>query len=204
MNPRSIAGDRPDVRSWVKLTTFGWWLGFAVTILIVLAMDAVAEVEGAQFMIGLGMGAGVGYLQGRLLHRWLGTGYGWFFASTIGMGIPFVVGDVAGAFGMNVGYSLGLYVAVGSLLIGLLQWRVLRPYVIHAGWWVPASVLGWTLPVGLIALGDRQILPGAIGQAVALFGMFFGGIVLGLVTGALLRRFIARRRADSEIKPAAL
>lgn len=46
-------------------------------------------------MIGVGMGAGVGYTQGRRINHWLGTGHQWFLASTIGISGPFVVGDVA-------------------------------------------------------------------------------------------------------------
>lgn len=196
MESRPIDSDRPDFPSWVKVTTFGWWLGFAVVLLLVLAIDAVAEVEGAQFMVGLGMGAGVGYLQGRRMNRWLGTRHAWFFASTVGMGGPFVVGDVARALGVGLPYSLALYVAVGSLLVGLLQWGVLRRYVSQAAWWVPGSMLGWMLPVGLMALNDQGILPGIAGEAVALIGMFFGGAILGAVTGGLLGRMLMRDAAQ--------
>lgn len=191
---RSTEEDRPDFRGWVKVTTYGWWLGFAVIILLVLAMDAVAavaDVEGAQFMVGLGMGAGVGYLQGRRMDRWLGSRHGWFLASTVGMGGPFVVGDVVKALGIDVPYSLALYVALGSLLAGLLQWGVLRRHVSRAAWWVPVSMAGWMLPVGLIALRDGQVLPDVAGMAASLTGMLFGGAILGVVTGAPLRRILA-------------
>lgn len=184
--------DQPDVRSWVRATTVGWWLGFAVVVLLVLALDAVAEAEGSQFMVGVGMGAGVGYIQGRWMNRWLGTGHQWFLASTIGIGGPFAIGDGARALGIDVPYSLALYVAVGSLLVGLLEWGVLRRHVSRAAWWVPASVLGWMLPVGLIALNDRHLVPGVAGEVLALIGMFFGGAILGAVTGGLLGRVLVR------------
>lgn len=192
MGVRLSATDQPDFRSWVKATTFGWWLGFVVVVVLVLALDVVANVGGVQFVVGVGMGAGVGYIQGRWMNRWLGTGHQWFLASTVGIGGPFVVGDAARALGIDIPFSLALYVAIGSLLVGLLEWGVLRRHVSHGAWWVPASVLGWMLPVGLIALNERQLLPGVAGEALALIGMFFGGIILGGVTGGVLGRVIMR------------
>lgn len=188
----TIDGDRPDRRSWVKATTFGWWLGLAIIVLLVLAMDMVAVIEGSQFMVGLGMGAGVGYVQGRLIDRWLGTRHTWFLATTVGMGGPFVAGDVARVAGFNLSFSLAVSVVVGGLLVGLLQWKVLQRHVRRAIWWIPASLLGWLLPVGLMALKDRHILSGVAGDAAGLIGMFFGGIMLGVVTGGVLTRLPAR------------
>ncbi len=187
MSPSPIDTDPSALWSWVKATTYGWWLGFAIVILLVLALETVVAVgEGAQFMVGVGMGAGVGYIQGRRMNEWLGTRHRWLLATTIGMGGPFVVGDIASAAGFDVPSSLALYVAAGSLLVGILQWNVLRHHLSGAAWWVPASVLGWMLPAALLALNDRQIVAGVAGEAVALIGMFFGGVILGLVTGAPL------------------
>lgn len=48
--------------------------------------------------------------------------------------------------------DVGLVVGVGlyGTLAGMLQWLVLRGQVAGAGWWVPASTVGWlvALPVG--------------------------------------------------------
>lgn len=186
MSSQTFGSDRFDVRGWVKATTFGWWLGFAMVVLLAVTLESVFAVEGAQSMIGVGMGAGVGFMQGRFLDRSLGSRHRWLLASTVGMGTPFVVGDIAGAIGVGIPYSLALYAAIGGLLAGLLQWRLLHHRVDRPALWVPVSVVGWMLPVTLLALNDNQILTGAAGVIAMLTGMFLGGIILGYVTGTFL------------------
>jgi hypothetical protein len=48
---------------------------------------------------------------------------------------------------------------------------------------VPACIVGWGLPAGAIALGDY--LPGP-GNLFSIGAMFFGGVILGAVTGKTL------------------
>jgi hypothetical protein len=49
-------------------------------------------------------------------------------------------------------------VATG-LVIGLLQWVVLRQYIPRAGWWIVFSALGWTAGWGIII----KLLPPQLG-----------------------------------------
>ena len=158
----------------MRATFLGWLLGFVLVIAGALAWDIIGMQ--AQFMVGVGMGAGVGYMQGRVARewlgasgQWLGTSKPWLWTSIIGMGLPFVMWDLLAWTGFP--FSLGLCVAVGGLLTGLLQARLLRPHSDRAGWWPLACLAGWTLGTG--AGVDALIL------AVILLG--------GLVLGSLCR-----------------
>ncbi len=88
------------------------------------------------------------------------------------------------AVGIQVPYSLALYVVMGGLLVGLIQRRLLRAHSERANWWVPACVVGWALPAGAIALGDAA--SGGWGGLVSIAAMLLGGAGLGAVTGGTL------------------
>lgn len=56
----------------------GWLLGIVLVILGAIAGDLIG-IGGSQFVAGIGMGAGVRYMQGRVAKQWfgrLGTGGG--------------------------------------------------------------------------------------------------------------------------------
>ena len=62
------ADQRTYVR-WIRATSLGWLIGFALVIVLALAWDMLGG--GAQFMVGVGMGAGVGYMQSRMIGEWI-------------------------------------------------------------------------------------------------------------------------------------
>ncbi len=169
---------------WVRATTIGWLLGFVLIIILALAWDMIGG--GAQFMVGVGMGAGVGYVQSRLVGKWIDKPRRWLWASVLGMGAPFLLWDLSSVVGATSLFSLPLNVLVGGLFVGILQWRLLHAHSDRAIWWVPACLVGWGLPAAAIALGDGNVFPGPWGQLLSLGAMLFGGVVLGAVTGKAL------------------
>ena len=82
--------------------------------------------------------------------------------------------------------TLGLVTALG-LVTGFIQWRLLRPHLPGAGWWVPLTIAGW-LAVGVLArlishfIDLTRLEPGAVFVVV-------GGCV-GLAQWLLLRRLL--------------
>ena len=136
-------------------------------------------------MVGVGMGAGVGFMQARVVGEWVETTRRWIMETTIGMGLPFLIWDIGGALGMETFFSLPVCVVAGSLLVGVLQSVLLRPRLNHTSWWIPASLVGWGLPAAAIALGDSGLLSGP-GALVSVGAMFLGGAILGTVTGKAL------------------
>lgn len=179
----TVVTERPKLLArWVRATTLGWLLGVLLVILLAMAWDLVGG--GAQFMVGVGMGAGVGIMQARVVGVQGPSRWDWVVASVVGMGAPFVLWDLGSLVGLGALFSLPVCVLAGALFAGLLQARLLgglaRPR------WVLASVLGWGIPVALMAVGDA--LPRGPGSLLSLPAIFLGGACLGWVTGRALER----------------
>lgn len=140
---------------------------------------------------------------------------------------PFAVATAAaGAVAWAAGMSLGGYgsalppaalvLAVGLLgptillSIGVAQWAVLRRFVAHAGWWIPATALAWLLGTAVVFAAMASVPEDASAWRIALTGIPAGlamGIVSGTVSGlalvALLRGTTsapAGRSAGAELR----
>lgn len=185
------------VLRWLWATSLGWLLGFVVLVALAFAWSPFGDE--AQFMVGIGMGFGVGFVQSRVLKKHISSPWGWCIASTVGMGSLFVLYDLLSLVGVESPFPMPLYLITGALLTGLLQMRLLRPFSTRVALWVPACIVGWLIPAGLIVLGDIKSL-GGWGVAASLTGIFLGGIPLGAVTGAALVRILSRSAAQSHLE----
>lgn len=67
----------------------------------------------------------------------------WVFASTVGGAMGQVLGEAAGP---------GLDLLVGMGLMGTFQWLILRQHISRAWWWMPASLTGAVIVVGVESL----------------------------------------------------
>lgn len=164
---------------WILASGMGMGLGWALGWQLSFAVPALL----AALAIGLVAGAILGGMQALLLRGhfrqpgwWvLATGLGWaagmLFGSWIGQGL--------GLTEIGLGLSIG---AVTGALLGVFQWLFLRRQVTRAGWWLPASLLGWTS--GLV-----YYRPGVSGIGL-LYGVL-AGIVTGLALYWLLNRPVA-------------
>lgn len=169
---------------WFQATTFGWLLGFALLVVLAIGWQALTGEE-SQWMVGAGMGVGIGYVQSRLLRGVLDRPGRWIWATATGFTIPFILWDLSAAAGASF-LSLPICVVTGGLLVGLLQWSLLRSRSSRAGWWIPVSVLGWAVPAAALGLSSPGELPSVWRELLSFGGMFLGGAALGAVTGAPL------------------
>jgi serine/threonine-protein kinase len=78
-------------------------------------------------------------LQRHFYQHWL-----WIIASVLGFGIGFYLPEVLDFWYQSFTMDL-LALLIVSGTIGILQWLVLRRWVYNAGWWVPATVIGFLL-----------------------------------------------------------
>lgn len=179
----------PSLTSWLRTTWAGWVLGVPCTILLALAGEALG-IGGMQVLVGAGMGAGVGLLQGRAVRRFRLRALPWFWSSVTGLALPFLAWDLGQALGVSWTYSLPACVALGGLLAGSWQAVLLRRSLAGPTWWVLASALGWTLAGAMAAGADRLVrahaIRGLVGAGTYLALVAAGGLILGLLTGLVL------------------
>lgn len=177
-------------RSWVLATFLGWFIAIVFIVVLSGSFDAMG-LDGYQFYIGLGIACGVGGLQGIVLRRRAPLFVPWLQASLVGLAVPFLLMDVISLYWFPLGeYYLPVTVAISSVVISVLQQRVLHRYFKNVRWTV-RSVLGWWLAC-LAVLGVnysmKYIHNNLAGFFVNLFLILVGGLILGLVTGGAVTR----------------
>lgn len=174
---------------WIRATWTGWILGVPLIIVFALAGEAMG-IGGFQVLVGLGMGVGVGFMQARALRPLVAAAGQWRWSCVVGLSLPFLTTDLLRESGREVPYSIYLAVALGGLIAGIWQALLLRRWFGRAGWWVVASLLGWSLAAGLGELADgmsRAYSFRGIWGALAYLGIIAaGGLILGVVTGMAL------------------
>jgi hypothetical protein len=169
-------------------------------IFLLIALSGVLDsigIQNMQFYIGLGIGAGVGFAQWRVLKSTIGMDKIWLLSSTIGLGLPFLGFDLVRFF---TGWSLGnwyipICILLASALCGLVQQGVLLRMGFRARSWMFVCVAGWTLAAfTVISMDYLKALStnNWVMFSVNLFLILFGGVVLGFITGLSLRRMLAK------------
>jgi hypothetical protein len=131
------------------------------------------------------MGLGVGLLQGRMLAPLLAGGRSWVAATMLGLSLPFVLADLLRLLGSPLPYSLAGYVALGGVLAGALQWRLLRTLAATGtAWWAVVTPIGWLLASSTVWI--NELLPrkpgGLIGAGRYIAVVLSGGVVLGVAS----------------------
>ncbi|MCU0648676.1 MAG: hypothetical protein MUF00_11810, partial [Gemmatimonadaceae bacterium] len=179
--------------SWIRATVLGWIVGVPVIVLLV----ALAERFGQHRLntpIGAGMGLTVGVFQSRVIRARLGGASPWFWSCVVGLASPFLATDIARAVGVDVPYSLYAAVICGGLVVGVWQGALLRSSLGRGTSWVAASVIGWALASGAVALADFFVratsLRGVPGALVYLGLVALGGVLLAVSSGFVLVRLL--------------
>ncbi len=118
----------------------------------------------------------------------------WFMGGAVGFELGMQWGAFAEPGGINtfkssptVMWAGFLGVAVAGVLVGMLQWLVLRRHVARAGRWVLAS-LGAAAIVGVVMFGVGTVNA----DAAWLLGLGLFGPVVGVLHWLVLRRQVAR------------
>jgi hypothetical protein len=176
---------------WVRFTWFGWLLGVPFVAGLALVGEAIG-FGGAQGLVGAGMGAGVGAMQALALRRILNRPLWWFVSSTVGLAIPFVAFDLGRSLGRNPTYSVLGSVAMGGIIVGAWQSRLLRAVLPRSALWAVLCFAGW-LAAALAAAGaDWEFrahkVAGLAGALLYLGLIAMGGLALGLITAPLAAR----------------
>lgn len=165
---------------WAAVTTFGLVTGMlfnAITTELLLGLIAAGVVIGWTQMLILKLQRARG--------RWT-----WIFNTTLAFATWGAALPGFGGFNVWSGLTLGL-------LLGLLQYLMLRFRVERASWWILVNLIAWTIGITLYA-----ILTPIVGTW--LIGFTVSGLIAGGLTGAvlvwLLRRPVIELPAETPLK----
>ncbi|MGI8916531.1 MAG: hypothetical protein ACR2JY_22625 [Chloroflexota bacterium] len=218
---------------WILAGMFGWGGLLVVMYAAFLRYGVVASNAGAlvvivHLVIGVVLaGATLGAMQWLLIRRYLQASSEWVGATTAGWCVgallaeallfPIVAGHVQFGWPGDTLLRGGEFGLVVGTVVGFAQWRLLRREVAHAGWWILASAVGWSLGWLVGGLRSNEMLGGSdVGPAFHLGGVVagvllapaLGGALYGIVTApmlaALLRAKEPLRATFQRRRPAAL
>lgn len=187
------------MKRWVLFTTYGWFIG----ILLVVGFAIVAELlikmddeSGGQAAVGIGMGAGVGFMHWMAIRKYLASSSGLFWYSMIGFSLAFIFRDLIVAqlnTPISVEITIPFAVLLGAFISAWLQYAYLLKKVSDkAAGWISHSITGWLLATFItmgaslmnFKLGDN--LPKAFVVLFALTFLSIGGPILGYITGRFI------------------
>ena len=157
---------------WAIASIVGTFVGFVLAIVVIVA-SGMDEPEDPYFaivfpLIIAGVGAVLAASQVFVLRRAVGRVRGWVVASAIGSGVAIAV-----ALALPEGSGLAGRVVEGAwhgvavgIILGTAQWLTLRRCLPNARWWVPVSILAWSVGaatgdfVGYYADGPLDLMTG--------------------------------------------
>lgn len=176
---------------WVRASFAGWLLGIPLIIVFALLGEAIG-IGGVQVLVGLAMGAGIGFMQGRVLQPLLHNKRAWMLSWLIGLSLPFLLADLSLRFRWGLPYSPYIAISIGGLLVGIYQLFLLRAHFRNAGWWILGSLLGCAAASIGPGISDftfqHRLIPGLWGALSYLGFASVGGLLLGAVSGLFLVR----------------
>ncbi len=170
---------------WILATSIGWIAGIFMTLIFASLFESVG-IHHMQFFMGLGMGLPIGFMQWRTAKKHLSVGTSWIWLSTSALTLPFLTFDILKKFTtLNFGDRYILYcIAIASILVGLVQYVLLKNRTANSVLWIVANIIGWSL-AGLavkaidhtgIASDNNWVL-----FSLNLLLMLIGGFLLGVV-----------------------
>jgi hypothetical protein len=198
-------------RRWTAAFVVGELVGFVPPALVGAAL-VVAGVPDGVLVAGL---VAAGAIEGAVLGVTTGRVLGcelpmldvrrWVAATAAGAAVAWLAGMGGSALIQAVGAWALIVVApgliVGLLAMGILQWRVLQPFVPGAARWVPVTAGAWLvgvmLPVVALSVVPNGWPPGVhvvvgVAAAVAM------GATVGSLTGRTLDGLLASSRAADD------
>lgn len=200
----TTSSKRLTMKRWVLFTTYGWFIG----ILLVIGFAFLAELlikmndeSGGQAVVGIGMGAGVGFMHWMAIRKYLASSSGLFLYSMIGFSLAFIFRDLIDLLlniPITVEITIPFAVLLGAFISAWLQYKYLFKKISDkAVGWISHSIIGWLLATLItwgislnFKLGDN--FPKVFGVLFAFTLLSIGGPILGYITG----RFIVPKIND--------
>jgi hypothetical protein len=184
LQPDRTRGEPGLWRRWVVASTVALTVGWAVFALITDGLggpDGTRSNDNAHLLGLLLAGSLVGLLHGVVLQQPASKAARAAVASGLGLTVGYMAGYGLG--GPPVDFLLGFTLL--GFAGGIAQWRLLRRRVRRAGWWVPASGLGFAVG-GAAGVAAVVLVANAVDQALGSGLVAFAAVLalLGAVGGA--------------------
>lgn len=179
-------------KKWVLINFSGWFLGIVLVLTLSVLFDSL-HIEDWQFIVGVGMGLGVGFAQWLALRKQIPVTLNWILFTALGLSIPFLIFDFISHFGnQSVGdYYIFICVVIGGIVVGLLQQNLLKMHIANTQNWMVTNTVGWMLAVLTFSAINytKQLHLSNLGQFFAnLILILAGGPILGYATGISLKK----------------
>lgn len=190
---------RLTIKRWVLLTTLGWLFGILLIVGFALIGEFLIKMSheyGGQTVVGIGMGAGVGFMQWMAIRKYVAASSGLFLYSVIGFSFAFFMLDVITAqieMRTVTETTIPFAVFLGAFISAWLQYKfILKKVSESAKGWIIYSIIGWLLAT-LITMGTSLFnfkfgghLPVIFIVLFAIIMLSIGGPILGYITGRFM------------------
>ena len=181
---RRISVDWSVWLQWVFASGLGGAVGFALADAVLDTFSEALYKAMAEIVIFGLLGAAMGTLQWLVLRRHFFQAGWWVAASSVG---GTLIGIIGVFYGSELQVNMVLAYGLVGIILGALQWLVLRRRISRSGWWMVVSPLGWALAVPVVRSLDRLGLMRGLTETIGLIlGFGLAGTVVGIVTGGLL------------------
>ncbi len=183
-----VSGDAPSRRPGARRppSASSFWLAWVLVsiaaLLVSFPLSQLASVLPGVWSGVLSwtiMGAVLGAGQALLLRRRMRDAWLWVVATAAGLGIGVTVAAVLFSPVAALG-DLFVVGAVSGLLLGLVQYLMLRRSYERSGWWILSSTIGWAVGLVLFIGAEASNLADLLFElaSMALAANLLGGLLL--------------------------
>lgn len=145
------------IKKWIIYTGIGWFLG----VLLVLLLAGLLEFLHLdfQFIVGFGMGLGVGLSHWLLLRKYFLISFNWVVIQSIVLTIPFLIFDIFSRYyNLPIEKLILFIIACGVTSSSYLQYYfLLKPNSPNTKEWILFSLIGW-LSVSILCIYSYPVL----------------------------------------------
>ena len=187
-------------RKWILFTSIGWVLGIALILILLIPLESLKINVGGQAIVGIGMSAGVGFMQWLLLKQKSPVRINWIWLSILGFSLPFILFDVLAYF---IKISPEIYVPIATALSGVLAGWLQARFVLKCSaedsrGWILFSFLGWFTATIITFLIFRfnMYIEKHVAIFIAFAALFIGGPLLGYITGLKMKILVDQKKQD--------
>ncbi|MFA6598142.1 MAG: hypothetical protein WCS69_10495 [Ignavibacteriaceae bacterium] len=186
MNLKFTKTEKQFLGRLVLATGIAWPVGIILAIVLSYAVVNQFYPKETNLIVGLCLGALVGYSQWFVLKKYFKISTWWIWASTIGIGLPFVAEvnylEFSGSENSLIKSEfLGqiIVLSIGGLLTGLFQLKIIKALSKRSIRWIIISTLAW---------------------GISWAGFFLGGVILGLIIGLAMLRLLELSVQEEPVK----